>query len=222
LKRTWLPDPFPGVTGPGVENAIRIGFRHIDCAFIYQNEDEVGEAIENVLKEGVVKREDLFITSKLWGCYHHPDDVETACRESLQRLRLEYVDLFLIHTPFAIQRGEMFASETTALGYDENSINETWKAMEKLVPLGLAKSIGVSNFTITKLEALLPNTTICPAVNQIESNPQFVQSKLREYCKKKGNVHVYVSVLPHKMKYWREEKFHFKFGDWQYFTRSPI
>lgn len=183
---TWLSEK--GKVGAAVDVAVRHGYRHIDCAHIYGNEAEVGEALQKLFTEGVVKREDLFITSKLWNTEHSQADVVPACQLTLKNLQLDYVDLYLIHWPQALPKGVAFADFTDEhyLGYNEETIADTWKGMEECVAKGLAKSIGISNFTIKKTENLLKTAKIVPAVNQVESHPYLQQTKLKEYLDSKG------------------------------------
>ncbi|CAH2052009.1 unnamed protein product, partial [Iphiclides podalirius] len=169
-----------GTCQQAVEWALDAGYRHIDTASCYGNEQEIGEAIENKIGQGTVKREDLFITTKLWNDKHAEKDVIPALKESLERLKLDYVDLYLIHWPVSI----------SATGQDEGiDYTETWRGMEKAVELGLARSIGVSNFNEQQLGRLLEYAEIKPAVNQFEINPTFTAVDWVNYCKEK-------SVLP--------------------------
>ncbi|XP_077288671.1 aldo-keto reductase AKR2E4-like isoform X1 [Arctopsyche grandis] len=159
-----------------VESAISCGYRHIDTASFYNNEDEVGLGINNMIKEGVVTREEVFLTTKLWNDQHEEAKVVPALEESLKKLGLSYVDLYLIHWPLA----------TNADGSSSDiDYLETWRGMEKCKELGLAKSIGVSNFNLQQLERLLSNCKVIPVVNQVEANPNLTQKKLLEYCKSK-------------------------------------
>ncbi|XP_045457682.1 aldo-keto reductase AKR2E4-like [Melitaea cinxia] len=158
-----------------VEAAIDAGYRHIDTARIYDTEAEVGKAVNKKIQDGVVKREDLFITTKLWNDKHAREDVVPALRESLARLNLDYVDLYLIHWPFAT--------------YPNNTIDdnidfiETWQGMVEAKRLGLTKSIGICNFNINQLERLMKSSDVVPAVLQIEVNLNLQQDQLRQYCR---------------------------------------
>ncbi|KAL5516324.1 hypothetical protein EMCRGX_G001617 [Ephydatia muelleri] len=184
---TWQSKP--GEVAVAVEVAIKAGYRHVDCAHVYKNEEEVGSALEKCIREGVVKREDLFFTSKLWSDDQAPDAVEPACRLTLKNLKLEYLDLYLVHNPFPLKKvneNENQWIDENNPGYDQEGMAKTWKAMEELVKKGLTKAIGISNFTITKTENLLKTATIVPAVNQVECHPYFQQPKLKEYCDSKG------------------------------------
>ncbi|XP_969526.2 aldo-keto reductase family 1 member B1 [Tribolium castaneum] len=185
---TWKSNP--GEVTQAVKDAIDIGYRHIDCAHVYGNEKEVGEGIKAKIAEGVVKREDLYITSKLWNTFHRPDLVEPALKTTLKNLGLDYLDLYLIHWPFALKEGgELFpvdASKKTA--YSDVDYVDTWKAMEAVCKKGLTKSIGISNFNKKQIERLLQHATILPVTNQIECHPHLTQVKLSEFCKSKGIV----------------------------------
>ncbi|KAH8376420.1 aldose reductase-like [Drosophila serrata] len=169
-------------------HAIDVGYRHIDTAYFYENENEVGAAVQKKIAEGVIKREDIHITTKLWCHFHEPERVEYACRKTLANFGLDYVDLYLMHWPYSyVYRGDNEMMPTDAKGEVElNDIDylDTWRAMEKLVELGLTKSIGVSNFNSEQLTRLLANCKIKPIHNQIECHPALNQKKLIALCKK--------------------------------------
>lgn len=168
-----------------VIHAIKIGYRHIDCAYIYRNEKEIGNAVQYAINSGLVNREDLFITSKLWNSDHYPERVEVAIRKSLRDLQLDYLDLYLIHWPIAFKSGQEQARDASDLvSLDEMPIADTWNAMEKIQLKGLTKHIGVSNFNIPKLKSLLVNAIIKPEVNQIELHPYLQQDELVRFCNK--------------------------------------
>lgn len=182
---TWKAAP--GEVGPAVKYALlEAGYRHIDGAYVYLNEKEIGQTYHEVFQ--TLKREDVFITSKLWNTHHQRDAVEVACRQTLADLQLEYLDLYLMHWGVAFKSG----SEDKPMGDDGKiltesvSIRETWDAMENLVKLGLVKSIGVANFTTMMLHDLLTYATVKPVNNQIELHPYNSQSELVSYCQSQG------------------------------------
>lgn len=168
-----------GEVQAAVAAAVSAGYRHIDCAWVYKNEKEIGVAFNEIFTSGTVKREDMFITSKLWNDFHAKEDVEKMCRTTLSDLQLTYLDLYLIHWPVTGVEGE----ELTP------TIKETWLAMEELVAKGLVKTIGVSNFSAKRLRAMKEYATIFPAVNQVELHPQWRQAELLTACAEMG-VHV--------------------------------
>ncbi|PIK36110.1 aldo-keto reductase, partial [Apostichopus japonicus] len=170
--------------------AIDAGYRHLDCAFIYQNEEEIGEALKEKIKDGTIERDDIYITTKLWGTHHSPSRVEQGIKMSLTPLQLDYVDLYLMHSPC----GRKFIDDKTFFPKDENDKNayddvhyvETWKAMEKLVEKGLAISIGVSNFNVPQMEEIVTAAQVPCVMNQIEIHPAIDQSDIITYCKAKS------------------------------------
>ncbi|XP_043266028.1 aldo-keto reductase family 1 member B1-like [Colletes gigas] len=175
-----------GEVEKAVIEAINIGYRHIDTAFYYQNEKEIGTAIQAKIKDGTVKREDLFVTTKLWNNSHEEKSVVPMCKKSLENLGLSYVDLYLIHWPFAFQPGGdlMPRDANGALLMSDTDYLETWKGMEECVRLGLARSIGISNFNIEQITRLLGAAKILPVNNQIEVNVNVNQKELIEFCTK--------------------------------------
>ncbi|CAK9795121.1 Aldo-keto reductase family 1 member B10 [Anthophora plagiata] len=183
---TWKSKP--NQVTQAVKDAIDIGYRHVDCAFVYENEKEVGEAIAAKIKEGVVKREDLFITSKLWNTFHKPELVETGLQKTLKNLGLQYLDLYLMHSPVAFPPGEeIFPKDDDGnLLTDDTDYVDTWLAMEKLVKKGLVKNIGISNFNQEQIERLLEKCTIKPVTNQVECHPYLTVKEDSDFCKSKG------------------------------------
>lgn len=169
----------PAEAGAAVAYALaQAGYRHVDCASIYENQAEIGAALEGLWGQAV-KREQVFITSKLWNTDYRPERVERACRQTLAELRLEYLDLYLMHWGIAFKPGREGITDAV-------SIRETWTALEELAQKGLAKSIGVANFTTMMLVDLLTYAKIKPAVNQIELHPYNAQAELVAWCQDEG------------------------------------
>jgi len=178
---TWKSAP--GEVGAAVREAIRLGYRHIDCASAYANEPEVGEAIRSAIEAGEVKREELWITSKLWCNAHGRDNVEAALRRTLGDLGLEWLDLYLIHWPVPIKPGVAFPSSGSDLVPPEQlPLHTTWAGMEAALEAGLTRHIGVSNFSSRKLHDLLVHCQIRPEVNQVERHPLLQQPALVADC----------------------------------------
>ncbi|MDD2463090.1 MAG: aldo/keto reductase [Desulfobulbus sp.] len=178
---TWKSTP--GALSTAIKEAVAAGYRHIDCAPIYGNEPEVGQALSEIFQEGSVARQDLWITSKLWNNAHAPERVEPALRQTLTDLGLDYLDLFLIHWPVVFAPGVDFAQKPEEyISLTEQPIIETWKALEACKDQGLVRNIGVCNFTIPKLKALCDQATIQPAMNQIELHPYLQQDEMLAFC----------------------------------------
>lgn len=198
---TLIPDP--AVTITATRAALEAGFRHFDCAERYRNEREVGEALQAGLTAGKIAREDIFVTTKLWNSNHRPERVEPAFDASLNRLRLEYLDLYLIHTPFAFQPGDEQdpRDQNGNVIYDDGvTLLDTWRAMESLVDNGKCHAIGLSDITLNELRPIYESARIKPAVVQVESHPYLPETELLEFCKEKGVVLLAFAPLGHGMK----------------------
>ncbi len=176
-----------------VQEAIRLGYRHLDCACDYGNEPQVGAGITAALAAGLCRREDLWVTSKLWNTYHEPKHVRAACERSLRDLKLDYLDLYLVHFPIALAfvpfdvryPPEWFfdpQAERPAMKPIHVPYADTWGAMEELQRAGLVKRIGVCNLNVSMLRDVLANCSIRPAVHQFESHPYLVQPRQLRYC----------------------------------------
>ncbi|MEB2783967.1 aldo/keto reductase [Algoriphagus persicinus] len=182
---TWKSKP--GEVTQAIFWAIEAGYRHIDCAAVYQNENEVGEGIAKAIAEGMVSREELFVTSKLWNNSHKKEQVLPALKKSLVDLKLDYVDLYLMHWPIAFKAEVGFPKDREDFyTYEEVSIGETWKAMQELKEMKLARHIGVSNFNQNKLNELFEVGGQKPEMNQVEMQPYLPQEKLVDFCKENG------------------------------------
>eukprot|EP00088_Acartia_fossae_P054792 TRINITY_DN6324_c0_g1_i1.p1 TRINITY_DN6324_c0_g1~~TRINITY_DN6324_c0_g1_i1.p1 ORF type:complete len:320 (+),score=53.58 TRINITY_DN6324_c0_g1_i1:37-996(+) len=199
-----------------VEKVLSIGYRHIDSACDYGNEVEVGQGINNAIKNGICKREDIFVTSKLWNTYHAPEHVLQACQRTLSDLNLEYLDLYLIHFPISLKfvpfekryPPEWFhdpEAQDKKMEFASVPVADTWRAMESLVEKGLVKNIGVSNWNCQGLRDLMSYAKIKPSVLQVELHPYLQQNKLVQYAKSQGMVVTGFSPLGHGVSYWRED-----------------
>lgn len=179
---TWKSDT--GVVEEAVKTALENGYRHIDCAATYGNEAEIGNAFNTIFSEGKIKREDVWITSKLWNDSHQKEHVIPALKKTLEDLQVSYLDLYLIHWPVAFKHGVGFPSnDDDYLSLEEAPIIETWKELIKAKEQGLVKHIGVSNFSEKKLNDLMSQTTDAPEMNQVELHPYLQQPDLLQFCK---------------------------------------
>jgi aldehyde reductase len=198
---TLIPDP--AVTITATRDALEAGFRHFDCAERYRNEREVGEALEEGLAAAGIAREEIFVTTKLWNTNHRPERVEPAFEASLKRLRLNYLDLYLIHTPFAFQPGDEQdpRDEHGNVVYDDGvTLLDTWRALEGLVDHGKCGAIGLSDIGLNELAPLYESARIKPAVVQVESHPYLPETELLEFCRDKGIVFLAFAPLGHGMR----------------------
>jgi len=178
----------PAQVAAAVRGAAAAGYRHFDCASVYGNEPEVGSALEAILAGGV-RREDIWVTSKLWNDKHSEDDVIASCRKSLADLRLNYLDLYLVHWPFPNFHSpgcDVTSRRADAKPYIHESFMKTWRKMEELVDLGLVRHIGTSNMTIPKLKLLLADARIKPSANEMELHPHFQQPELFQFVVEHG------------------------------------
>ncbi|KAJ5077843.1 hypothetical protein M0811_05533 [Anaeramoeba ignava] len=179
-----------GEVGKAIKIALETGFRHIDCAYFYGNEDEIGEILKETFDQGKIKREDVWITSKLWNIFHDPKDVQEGCEKTIKDLQCGYLDLFLIHWPVCFEKRNdldlLPRKDENTMSTVDIPLIETWHAMEKLVEIGLVKSIGISNFTKERIEEIYEKAKIKPVINQIENHPYLQQEELCEYCRKNG------------------------------------
>jgi len=195
---TLIPDP--AETKTATTNALKVGFRHLDCAERYRNEREVGEALQAELAAKAIAREDVFITTKLWNTNHRPERVGPAFDASCARLGISYADLYLIHTPFAFQPGDNLdpRDQSGNIIYDRGiTLLDTWRAMESLADGGKCRAIGLSDVTLENLVPIYEAARIKPAVVQVESHPYHPQTELLDFCKQKGIVFLAFAPLGH-------------------------
>jgi diketogulonate reductase-like aldo/keto reductase len=197
---TLIPDPL--ATRQATRAALETGFRHFDCAERYRNEQAVGDAMQEMFKAGAVERKDVFVTTKLWNSNHRPERVKPAFEASRQRLKLDYVDCYLIHTPFAFQPGaeQEPKDERGQVIYDSGvTLGETWQALESLVDEGRCRAIGLSNVNLAKLQEIVEAARIKPAVVEVESHPYLPEWDLLDYCRRQGIVLLAFAALGHAM-----------------------
>ena len=187
---TFGSDRFsPEQVSQAVAGAIRCGYRLFDCAAVYGNEDLIGKVFEDAIKEGVVKREELFITSKVWNDKHGQGDVLLSCAQTLKDLRLDYVDFYFVHWPFPNYHAPGCDGDSRnpdSKPFSTEEFMATWRQMERLYDMGLVKNLGMSNMTIPKLEAVLPLCRIRPTVIEMELHPCFQQPELYDYVVAQG------------------------------------
>ena len=198
---TLIPDSAATITA--TRDALKAGFRHFDCAERYGNEREVGEAFQAGLPADGISRDDIFVTTKLWNSNHRPERVEPAFAVSLERLRLNYLDLYLIHTPFAFQPGDNQdpRDQDGNVLYDHGvTLLDTWRALESLVDHGKCHAIGLSDITLDGLRPIYESARIKPAVVQVESHPYLPETELLEFCNEKGIVFLAFAPLGHGVK----------------------
>jgi aldehyde reductase len=195
---TLIPDAAETITA--TKDALETGFRHFDCAERYRNEREVGEALQAGLAAGKIAREDIFVTTKLWNTNHRSERVEPAFEASLDRLGLDYLDLYLIHTPFAFQPGDEQdpRDQNGNVLYDRGvTLLDTWRAMEGLVDCGRCRAIGLSDIGLNELLPIYELARIKPAVVQVEAHPYLPETELLEFCKDKDIVFLAFAPLGH-------------------------
>jgi alcohol dehydrogenase (NADP+) len=182
---TFGSDRFSGPqVAQAVKGALKVGYRQIDCASVYGNEDQIGKVFEDAFVSGL-KREELWVTSKVWNDMHGRGDVLLSCAKSLRDLRLDYLDLYLVHWPFPNFHPpgcDVTCRNKDAKPYIHENYMKTWRQMERLVTMGLVRHIGTSNITIPKLKLLLRDATIKPACNEMELHPHFQQPELFQFC----------------------------------------
>ena len=189
-------------TRDAVKTAVEVGFRHLDAAERYRNEAQVGAALKELFADGTVRREDLFVTTKLWNNNHRPERVKPALQASLDRLGLDVVDLYLVHTPFAFQPGDDQDPRHPhgAVIYDEGvTLEETWSAMEALVDEGLSRAVGLSDIDAERAREIIDTARIKPAVVEVESHPYHPQWELHELGKAHGIILLAFASLGHAL-----------------------
>jgi len=197
---TLIPDPV--ATREATKTALEVGFRHFDCAERYRNEAAVGDAMTQAFRAGTCRREDVFVTTKLWNTNHRPERVKTAFEASCQRLQVDYVDCYLIHTPFAFRPGDEQdpRDEHGQVIYDSGlTLVETWQALERLVDDGHCKAIGLSDVGLETLREIVTVAGIKPAVVQVESHPYLPEWELLDFCREHGIILLAFAALGHAM-----------------------
>jgi diketogulonate reductase-like aldo/keto reductase len=195
---TLIPDPL--ATQQAVQTALEVGFRHFDCAERYRNEEAIGNAMQAVFRAGTARREDVFVTTKLWNTNHRPERVKSAFDASCRRLQIDTVDCYIIHTPFAFQPGDDQdpRDERGQVLYDSGvTLVDTWRALERLVDEGQCNSIGLSDVNLEKLREIVAAARIKPAVVQVESHPYLPEWELIDFCREHGIVLLAFAALGH-------------------------
>ncbi len=197
---TLIPDPL--ATKQAVQTALEVGFRHFDCAERYRNEEAIGEAMQAAFRAGTARREDVFVTTKLWNTNHRPERVKPAFDAGCRRLQIDYVDCYIIHTPFAFQPGDEQdpRDERGQVIYDSGvTLVDTWRALERLVDEGRCKWIGLSDVNLDTLRKIVAAARIKPAVVQVESHPYLPEWELLDFCREHGIVLLAFAALGHGM-----------------------
>jgi diketogulonate reductase-like aldo/keto reductase len=197
---TLIPDPI--ATEQATRTALEVGFRHLDCAERYRNEQAVGDAMQAVFKTGKIRREDVFVTTKLWNTNHRPERVGLAFDASRRRLQIDHIDCYLIHTPFAFRPGDEQdpRDEKGQVIYDRGvTLVDTWRALERLIDDGLCGSIGLSDVSLEKLREVVAVARVKPAVVQIESHPYLPEWEMLDFCREHGIVLLAFAALGHAM-----------------------
>ncbi len=197
---TLIPDL--AATKQATKTALEVGFRHLDCAERYGNEEAVGDALREAFEAGTLQREDLFLTTKLWNTNHRPERVGPAFDASRRRLQVDYVDCYLIHTPFAFQPGDNQdpQDDQGQVIYDQGvTLEDTWHALESLVDDGACGAIGLSDITLEKLREIVAVARIKPAVVEVESHPYLPEWELLDFCREQGIVLLAFAPLGHSM-----------------------
>lgn len=197
---TLIPDPV--ATKQATKTALEVGFRNFDCAERYRNEEAVGDAMQDTFKAGAVQRKDVFVATKLWNTNHRPERVKPAFDASRRRLQVDYIDCYLIHTPFAFHPGDEQdpRDERGQVIYDSGvTLLDTWGALERLVDDGHCKSIGLSDISLQKLREIVAGARIKPAVVQVESHPYLPEWDLLDFCREHGIVLQAFAALGHAL-----------------------
>lgn len=197
---TLIPDPL--ATREATRTGLEAGFRHFDCAERYRNEEAVGEAMQAAFRAGTARREDVFVTTKLWNTNHRPERVKPAFEASRRRLQVDMIDCYIIHTPFAFRPGDDQdpRDERGQVVYDSGvTLIDTWRALESLVDEGKCKSIGLSDVNLEKVREVVAAARIKPAVVQVESHPYLPEWELFHFCRDHGIVLLAFAALGHGM-----------------------